>query len=192
MSVLPISEFGEEMMAQDMDWRPVDLEGIKDGYIVSRFGEVKNPEGRAVKAGSMGGKSFWVQLVLADNKQKRRAIRVDKLVMWSFLGEYWDESPVHIDGDLSNCSLSNLCWAGELSREDTPPPPKTRRKGRAKASPADDIEVLRVYRAGKLQFEIDQDGNAKLPKLHYTATELASLVALGQRAVEMNNLMDLN
>lgn len=156
-----------------------------------------------------------------ENKKKRGqgngcSARVDKLVLTTFVRPAGPgELPLHLNDDMSDNRLENLRWAtvdefpqhrrkgaqNSLTAEGVPKGARKRKKAaaapvkkvaaKAPRTPSGGIEVLRVYRDGKLQISVDQDGHAKLPKLSYTAAELAKLTALCERAVEMNNLMKL-
>ena len=52
----------------------------------------------------MNGKQLYVTLRTAD--KKGRGVRVDKLMLATFVGEpEGSQVPVHLDGDLRNCHL---------------------------------------------------------------------------------------
>lgn len=190
-------------------WRPVVIEGVREGYEVSRDGLVASPQGKILKTNNAAGLQHWITMRAEDGSAK--SARVDKMVLTAFVGEAPEGMiPIHLDDDPTNCRVDNLTWGPpQLStspdavrhRQLRQKRPRVRRSsraqevsrpvGRPRKPKSAGVEVLRLYRDGKLQITVDQNGSAKLPKLTYSAEELARLAQLVSRAVEMNDLMKL-
>lgn len=193
------------------EWAEIVWPDAKPGYMVSRQGEARGPSGKLLKVSPRGtGDTRWLSISSVTKAPSgvtsSVSIRIDKLLLITFVGEPGpDEVPIHRNGNPLDNRVDNLKWG---TVDELPPGrrayalPKKKPSPKAKAKkakkvaappkpPTGGIEVLRVYRDGKLQITVDQDGHAKVPKLTYTAAELAKLAALCERAVEMNNLMKL-
>lgn len=196
------------------EWVGLVWPGIKSGYVINREGKILSPKGNLLSPGTRGSsQTLWVTIPAAVRKPNASGIsmRVDKLVLVTFVGPAGpDQIPIHLNEDPRDCRADNLKWGAEKELPDhlrrggvngsIARAARNRRKPIKKAraaakttprAPRGGIEVLRLYRDGKLQITVDQDGQAKLPKLTYSADELARLAELAARAVEMNKLMKL-
>jgi hypothetical protein len=189
-------------------WAALKWPGVLEGYQISDLGAIRSPEDRPLHPG-MNGKHLYVTLRTAD--KKGRGLRVDKLVLATFVGEpEGSQVPVHKDGDLKNCRLDNLEYGPpsrqELAaytmtqkrlanREPAASKARPRSKGRRPQSKADYdvIDVSRTYRhrGTGLSVTVGENGKAKMPKLNMTAAEMRAMSLLSQRIAEMNEILGL-
>ena len=101
-------------MAQEV-WR--DVVGYEELYEVSNLGNVRSRQKllRLVTYGNMTP----MAILYKGNAESRRQIYVDELVAEAFLGKANDgDVLVHINGDIKDCSLTNLAWSTEPSSYD--------------------------------------------------------------------------
>lgn len=190
------------------EWADLNWPEMKPGYLINRSGSILSPSGQPLKPGPRGSSEIlWVTIPSTDSDRKSGlSLRVDKLVLHTFVGDPGPHQlPIHINDDQTDNRVENLKWGRfddlpahrRRGRGNDGTPKKPRKKKAVKRAtatprtPSGGIEVLRVYRDGKMQITVDQDGTAKLPKMTYTADEFATLLGLAERAVEMNRLMKL-
>lgn len=86
-----------------------DVVGFSD-YVVSNYGEVYcSRTGRILRQTPVQYGMLTVGL-WRDNKQHRRSVAT--LVATAFLDKQRDDfnTPIHLDGDRSNCRVDNLAW----------------------------------------------------------------------------------
>ena len=93
-------------------WVPITDPKWTPGYEVSYSGEVRAPSGKLLTPNRQG-RNLYVSLRRTNGKPS--SARLDKLILTAFHGpDAQGQTPVHIDGDLDNCSIFNLTWgAGE-------------------------------------------------------------------------------
>lgn len=89
-------------------WKP--LEGYP-GYSASTYGRIRNDDRDSILAVvRVAGRRCYVGL-MQNNVQVKRSL--SKLIAETFVenerAEYFD-TPIHLDGDLTNCAARNLRW----------------------------------------------------------------------------------
>lgn len=217
----PFPELGEPGADPRETWRRLVIDGLATEYEISDYGRCVNFKGRPIRVGPMGGESgtHWVGLQVDG---KRQTVRMDKVVLETFSGAApgEDMEPLHLNGDLTDCRITNLKWApketvrahkrkskptlntawpntpvGELPAAEAKPEPKKRRGRKApaarKKSPAA-LTVSRVYQRGGMQAVVDEQGRTTLNKKSNLSTEdMAALAEIAAAVVELNTVMKL-
>jgi len=94
--------------------KKISWNGIVDGYYISEYGVVfrKLVSGKYKPLKPKKNRQKRNVVLLKTVENKYRAVLVSSIVMEHFIGGYYKKRKmVHIDGDLNNCSISNLKWA---------------------------------------------------------------------------------
>lgn len=81
------------------------------GYSVSNTGEVRNDSDGRIMARSRNVRGIAVVGLVKDGEQKKRSVSVlvaDAFVLTARSLTF--NTPIHLDGDKSNCHASNLVW----------------------------------------------------------------------------------
>lgn len=182
---------------QEHSWAPVSLPDVVEGYQVSTQGEVLSYTGSPIKPGTAGGLQRWITF-RRSNGAGSKAFRLDRLVLISFVGPALPgQEPLHLDGDVDNCALSNLVWSDDVPRARS----LTGRKSRAKTTPrikkpaparsASQIVVTRTYSMGDVKLTVGEDGAllSISPTGKLTPTQTNALAQLMARVHEMNTLL---
>lgn len=128
-------------MYEDEEWRSI---AEFPHYDISSFGRVKHVDRNYIRKITINERGFPVVLLSSATSSTRYLRQINKLVANAFLPTpVWDDAVAiwHKDGDLSNCSVSNLKWDrrdrviewNEMHRVESPqyttPPVKNNRTG---------------------------------------------------------------
>jgi hypothetical protein len=184
-------------VADDL-WRDmIQLEGITEGYVISRDGEVTSPNGKLLISAVQSGVA-WIQLRREGVMSSQRA-RLDKLVLWTFDNSDLDGTPIHINGDPADCRLSNLKWDEDAAIVEDEPviekPVKAKTTKAKKLAPTGgrlEVKVSSLYECGGLTVRVDDKGVAKLPKVTMTPANMLALAAINEKVNEMNRMRKLS
>jgi len=90
------------------NWAPIDGYPL---FEVSDQGRVRNRKTGHIKIPQFNQDNCANVLLVARGRQSRRSIAV--MVAEAFMEEPphdWNASPVHLDGDRTNCAVENLAW----------------------------------------------------------------------------------
>lgn len=90
------------------NWAPIDGFPL---YEVSDQGRVRNRKTHHIKIASLNQDNCANVLLVARGVQSRRSVAV--MVAEAFLEEpphVWNATPIHLDGDRTNCAADNLEW----------------------------------------------------------------------------------
>lgn len=185
-------------VADDL-WRDmIQLEGIIEGYVINRDGQVQSPNGTLLKAAVNGG-TARVQL-RREGVMTSQPTRLDKLMLWTFDNPDLDGIPIHVNGDPADCRLSNLKWDEDAAIvEDEPviekPVKAKTTKATKKLAPTGgrlEVKVSSLYECGGLTVRVDDKGVAKLPKVTMTPANMLALAAINEKVNEMNRMRKLS
>lgn len=97
-------------MFEDEEWK--DVEKLHR-YMISSYGRVMNREKDKLLTPSINDRGFPIITLYGNDKVTRNLKQINRLVAAAFLPPPFDDrdnSVWHIDGDLSNCHISNLKW----------------------------------------------------------------------------------
>lgn len=97
-------------MVSDEEWCPIE---DFPHYSISTYGRVRREGTDELRKIAVNDKGFPIITLYGRDSKTRYLRQINKLVATAFLPEphYQDETAVwHIDGDLSNCHVSNLRW----------------------------------------------------------------------------------
>lgn len=186
-------------VADDL-WRDmIQLEGIIEGYVISRDGQVQSPNGTLLKAAVIS-RAARVQL-RREGLMSSQPTRLDKLMLWTFDNPDLDGTPIHVNGDPVDCRLSNLKWGEDAAIVEDEPviekPVKAKvTKARKKLAPTGgsrlEVKVSSLYECGGLTVRVDDKGVAKLPKVTMTPANMLALAAINEKVNEMNRMRKLS
>ncbi len=97
-------------MFENEEW--VEIEDFPH-YHISQYGRVKRLDSTEARKVTLNDKGFPIITLYGQDSKTRYLRQINKLVATAFLPppQYPDMTYVwHLDGDLSNCNVSNLRW----------------------------------------------------------------------------------
>lgn len=181
-------------------FRGVVIPGLRKGYQASREGVVMSPAGHELKPNYRPNKRGFVYAVVDG---KNSTLPVDVMVLSAYYGYEDHQEPLHLDEDLSNSRLENLCWTAKK----TPVKNKGGRPAKKRAdsgestqvtwshTPRSDVQVYRTYLHDEVNAAISDDGSGMISvggtTLSLTARQLVSLTKVAGRIAEVNALMGI-